>query len=533
MSRLGAKILCGFGVAGAGVCGPAWAQRLELVPFAEITQVGQASLSGGATDSVTYTDMSSGLVMRTNTRRIVASLGYRASYRIAEAGPNQKSFQQNGEGRFQMEVFKNILSLDAGVLATQSRVDAGGSSQQFNSVSNNNLTQTYAFYAQPTTRHHFGDLNVIGSYRYGYVINEGKTQAVVGPPTNRFDSSMSHTASLQTGMGIGTLPFEWGLSTQYQLENTNQLDQRFRNYNASLEVKQPIGDTVAAVASAGYESNHQAQDEALVDTVTGIPVTDKDGRFLSDKSKPRKLIYEQDGFIADAGVIWRPSRRTRVEARVGRRYGGLTYSGLVEMKPDDRSTLNIAVTDRINSFGRAVTGGLAGAPAQLDFSGNDPQTAYQTCLFGVSGNGSCIGGALGQAAASSYRDRSVTAIYSHTMRRLSFNFGGGYTRRTYIDDPTAPFSMDGIVDQLFYLQGAGSVAMARDSGLSFALSANLFKNGQAGVGDVISYSLSSSYYRLLGRGLRADASLGLESSKRDGFKADMSGRAQLGVHYDF
>ena len=533
MSGLAARMLCGFGVVGAGLCSPAEAQRLELVPFADIRQVGQASLNGGNSDDVTYTEVSTGIAARTNTRRIVASLGYRFSYRVSEAGPSNNQTQHNGEGRFQMEVLKDILSLDAGVLATQSRVDAGGASPQFSSASNSNLTQTYAVYIQPTTRHRIGELNLLGSYRFGYVTNEGSSGNPVGPPTDRFNSSRNQLGSVQMGMGIGALPFEWALSGQYQLEDASQLDQRFRSFSTALDIKQPIAGAFALAASVGYDNNRQMSRDAMLDPLTGIPVTDDKGRFITDKSQPRKLIYEQDGFVADAGVIWRPSQHTRVEARMGRRYGSLTYSGLIEMRPGDRSTINVIVSDRLNSFGRSVTGGLASAPAQLDLGNNDPQTSFQTCLFGVSGNGSCLGGALGQASATSYRDRTVTAIFTRKLRRLSLTMGAGYTRRTYIDDPDEVFSLDGVVDQLFYLQGNGSLVMARDAGLSFAFSANWFKNGQAGVGDVMSWSVNGTYYRLLGRGLRAEASLGLESSKRDGFTADMLGRAQLGVHYDF
>lgn len=533
MSRFAARILLGFGLLGTGLSSPAWAQRLELVPFADIRQTGIATLKGDRDDSVTYTELSTGLAARTNTRRIVASLGYVFSYRIAEAGRNEKSSQHNGEGRVQIELIKNMLTIEGGGLATQSRVDAGGASQQFANVSNNNLTQTYSGYIQPVTRHHVGDLDLTASYRFGYVKNEGRSPNALGVPTDRFDSSTNQTGLLQAGMGIGALPFEWTLSGQYQREDASALDQKFLSYTATLQVKVPIADTVAFVASSGYETNRQSTAQELIDPLTGVPVIDSSGRFVADPTKPRVLTYDQEGLIGDAGVIWRPSRRTRLEARVGRRYGGLTYSGLLEMQPDEQTTLNVIVSDRLNSFGRSVTNGLASAPVQLDFNNNDPQTAYQTCLFGVRGNGTCLGGALGQAAATSYRDRSLTAIYTHRLKRLSISLGGGYTRRTYIDDPNSLFSLDGVVDQLFYMQGSGTLAMSRDAGLSFAFSANWFKNGQVGVGDVISYSVNTTYYRLLFRNLRAEASLGLESSKQDGSTADMSGRAQLGVHYDF
>jgi len=534
MSGFAARMMCGVGMATAGIFSPAAAQRLQLVPFADIRQIGQASLSGGNNDNVTYTDVSTGLAAQTNTRRIVASLGYRFSYRIPEAGRGETSVLHNGEGRLQMQVIKEMLSLDAGVLATQSRVDAGGASPQFNSIDNRNLTQTYAVYVQPTTRHHFGEVDVIGSYRYGFVKNEGRDLSPTpAPQTNRFDNSRNQMGSLQIGMGIGELPFEWNLSSQYQREDASQLDQLYRSYNVALAFKVPVADAFAAVGSFGYESNEQSSRPVIRDPLTGAPVTDSKGRFATDKTQPRTISYDQSGLIADAGVVWRPSRRTRLEARVGRRYGGLSYSGLLEMQPGDRSTLNVVATDRINSFGRSITGGLANAPALLQFSGNDPQSSFQTCLFGLSGNGSCLGGALGQATGLAYRDRSITAIFSRRMRKLSINVGGGYTRRTYIDDPTQLVSLSGVVDQLFYLQGSGSLVMARDSGISFAFSANMFKNGQVGVGDVVSYSTNGSYYRLLGRGLRAEASLGLESSKQEGSPADLLGRAQLGVHYDF
>ena len=120
-----------------------------------------------------------------------------------------------------------------------------------------------------------------------------------------------------------------------------------------------MADTVALIANGGYEANEQSSREVLIDATTGLPVTDSNGGFVGDKSKPRKLTYDQKGLTASVGVIWRPSHRTRLEARVGRRYGGLSYSGLLEMQPSDKTTLNVIVSDRINSFGRAVTSGLA------------------------------------------------------------------------------------------------------------------------------------------------------------------------------
>ena len=194
MSSFAARILLGFAMVGTGMCSPAFAQRLDLVPFADIRQTGLMSLkgdgnaNGAGNDNVTYTEVDVGFAARKNTRRIVASLAYRFSYRIAEAGRNERSTQHNGEGRIQMEVIEDALTMDAGVLATQSRVNAGGAAPQLNTLDTSNLTQTYSTYIQPTTRHHIGDLNMVGSYRIGFVTNQGKTPTTVGPPTQPFRS---------------------------------------------------------------------------------------------------------------------------------------------------------------------------------------------------------------------------------------------------------------------------------------------------------------------------------------------------------
>ena len=43
-----------------------------------------------------------------------------------------------------------------------------------------------------------------------------------------------------------------------------------------------------------------------------------------------------DGLIWDAGVMWRPSRRTSLESYVGRRYGTMSYHGTFAYAPSSR-----------------------------------------------------------------------------------------------------------------------------------------------------------------------------------------------------
>ncbi|MCG2991426.1 hypothetical protein, partial [Escherichia coli] len=58
------------------------------------------------------------------------------------------------------------------------------------------------------------------------------------------------------------------------------------------------------------------------------------------------------------GVLWRPSRRTTLQARVGERYGGMTYQGSFLWQGRD-SSVAIVVFDGIDSFGRMINADVA------------------------------------------------------------------------------------------------------------------------------------------------------------------------------
>ncbi|MFH7275437.1 hypothetical protein ACHWGP_28965, partial [Klebsiella pneumoniae] len=68
---------------------------------------------------------------------------------------------------------------------------------------------------------------------------------------------------------------------------------------------------------------------------TGTPVLDRDGRFVTNEASPRRVAYRTDGIYYDAGVVWRPNRRTSVEGHVGRRYGSLSYTGTATYQASD------------------------------------------------------------------------------------------------------------------------------------------------------------------------------------------------------
>ncbi|MES2497178.1 MAG: hypothetical protein V4618_13785 [Pseudomonadota bacterium] len=536
MSSATSRVILGL-FAGGAACGTAHADRPQIGAFVSMEQVAESQLQGPGEDDTTYTEVSANLTGQISNRRIVASASYRLSYRIPEMGNIDKSVNQDGLLRLQANIIDEWLSVETGAIATRSRVDASGAAPQFNIGNPQNLAQTYSAFIQPNIAHQIGEVGLGLSYRYAYTKNESSqgNSGATGPLNDRFDSSRIQQLNVNVGMEPGSLPFGWKVASEYRHENTTNLAEHFRSFNVIGEVRYPLESIpVALVASGGYEQTRTSEREALIDPLTGLPVLGKGGRFVVDPASPRVLTYDVAGLVANAGVIWKPSRRTRMEARVGRRYGDLSVTGLVEMRPSERSGLTFIVTDRVESFAQGLSSGLAGTSPSLDLTQIDPASSYQQCLFGkTAGAGQCIGGALGQASASSYRDRSANIIFTRSMRTWTFSGGLGYSRRTYIDNPNSPVSLEGVVDESFFTNMSIARPLSRDSGLSLSFSGNLFKNGQIGADDVMSGSLSTSYYRTFGRGIQMQASVSVDGSKQDGIPTDVSGRARLGVQYRF
>jgi hypothetical protein len=527
----------------AGVCGGAPAsaapnERPKILPYLDIEQVSEAQISGGGSgvdDFVTYTEITAGVTAEANTRRIKATVNYAYTRRVSEAGRTINDSSHNGLARVQIALVEDLLSLEGGAIATYSRVNPGGSAAIGNIATANNLTQVFSYYASPSLNRKIGDLNVAANYRYGYTTTKNNSRSLIpGAGFNEFQNSTGHQATTSVGMKDGDLPFNWTITSQYIYERASQLDQHYRAYSSTAEIVVPIAETVAFVGSGGYENIRTTQQPLLVDAAD-VPVLDSNGRTQGDPNAPRTLTYDTNGLIGDGGLIWEPTRRARFELRGGWRYDSVTFSGLAEVKPDAQTSLTLIAFDRVDSFGRGLSQGLAATPVNFQTGNQGNDSAYQDCVFGKTPDqrASCLGGSLGSAAAANYRNRGLTFVYSHQMRGSTIRLSGGYQHRTYIDDPLSPLSLDGVVDQSVFVQAGYSRLLARNSGVDFSLTGNLFMNGQPGQPDVSSINLDGNYYRTFGRGLRAQATVGLEASKQDGTTADVSGRARLGVRYDF
>jgi uncharacterized protein (PEP-CTERM system associated) len=531
--RTSAALLC-LGIIGASVSMPAAAGRsTQITPFIDVGEFTEQQLHGVG-DSVTYSQISVGLAGTTRTRRIVASVNYQLEQRLTETGRTQNNRSQNGLARVRIELVDNLLALDAGAIATHTRTDPGGAAPQADTGSAKNLSQIYSFFISPSLIWHVGELGIAANYRYGYVINQGSVVSGTAgqTPVEQLDNSQNHNALLSIGMKRSSLPFDWSIDNQYQFDTTSNLARHTITASSIAGVTVPATHSIALVTSGGYESTTSSERGALL--VNGVPVRTSKGKFVVDPNSPRVLTYDVQGLIANGGLLWVPSRRTRLEARAGYRHGGLSLTGQFDYVPSARNTIHITVFDQIDTAGIGVTDGLASTPAAFDPTQNISNSPIQNCVTGTSGaSGGCLGNTLGSASASSYHSRGATLTLGHQMRQTAISLSAGYQRRTYIGRAGVIGSLNGVVDQSWTVQAGVTHQLSRISGVNFALSGNLFNNGAPGVADVKAVALNGGYFRTFGRKLRAQATFGIEDSKTDGAAADIIARAQLTLGYQF
>src|SRR3546814_15531001 len=85
--------------------------------------------------------------------------------------------------------------------------------------------------------------------------------------------------------------------------------------------------------------------------------------------------------------MWRPSRRTSLTARVGRRYGDTIYTGSFAYRPDHDTMLQVGVYDGMSSFVPALSSGLSALPTQFDPTPTPNHRNTQPSVFGPAGGG--------------------------------------------------------------------------------------------------------------------------------------------------
>jgi hypothetical protein len=514
---------------------PAWAEkRVDVAPYLELDQVFIANLKGGSDDVLTYSSVAVGIDGSVQTHNAEAQVNLRYEHHFSWDKDLGDQDVVSGLARGRVNLVRDALTLEGGAIATRVRTDGLGGAN--GTLVGDNVSQIYSLYAGPTLATNVGELSVNAAYRLGYTRVESDTDVTTPAGVQNlggFDDSVTHSAQASVGMQPGDRPFGWSVGAGYDREDASQLDQRYEGKYVRADVTVPVSGHVALLGGIGYEDIEISQRDVLLDA-GGDPVVDGDGRFVTDKNSPRQLTYDQDGLIWDAGVMWRPSRRTSLEVHVGRRYGSMTYTGALSYQPGSRTSLQVAVYDGISSFGRQINDNLASLPTSFTVASNPFTGDFSGCAFGTESGGVCFNDTLQAISAANFRHRGVAAQLRSGSGLWSYGLALGYSRRKFIAPSTGIFAgVNGTLDENYYLNLFVGRRLDENSGIDANLYANHFDSSVAGTIDVSNMGLYTSYYRNFSRRLRGTAALGIDSIDAEGLESNVAGLAQVGLRYQF
>lgn len=514
------------------------APHVAVTPYIEADQVLTAEVSPGS-DTVTYSSVAAGVDVTATGRYSAGSASVRYERHFGESKGFEDSDTLSGVARASLAVVPHAVTIEAGGLASRDSVDSsGGTFGGAFADADSTTSRIYSGYIGPSVETQAGDLQVEGHYRFGYTKVEEPSALVVGTtgvvPVDLADQSTTHNAQARVGFRPYTIaPVGAGIGGMWIEQDVSNLDQRVRDRNVRGDVTVPLSPTLALVGGVGYEDVEVSSRDAKRDAA-GNPVIGPDGRYVTDKSAPRRIAYQTDGLIWDAGVMWRPSTRTSLEAHVGRRYDSMTYYGDFSYKPNSRESANVSVYDGITSFGGLITDRLAGLPSQFTAVRNALTGDIGGCVATLEG-GSCLSGALGSLASAAFRSRGVSATYAIDLGRTTAGLGVGYDRRKFIAAPgTVIAAADGVVDETWWAAAYATTKLDERSSVTADATADWFDSGFAGTGGkAVGYTASLAYYRRIIAGLSGTAAIGLDGIKQEKLPDIMSASALLGLRYEF
>lgn len=508
-------------------------RRAEVSPYLEAKQVFLADLDDGG-DVLTYSTLAVGVNAGITERNAEAQVNVRYERLIGYSSRVRDRDNLSGLARGNARLGRNV-SVEAGAYASRARTDNRAATPGTFLGNQDNVSHVYSVYTGPTFAAQLDDVSVASSLRAGYTkVDNGRAPVL---PTGQaavpaFDDSVSYSAQASVAMQPGRLPVGWAVSAGWNREDASQLDQRVDEKYLRADVTVPVSPTLALVGGVGYENVEVSERDVLRDA-SGAPIRTADGRFVVDPASPRLNAYDSDGLIWDAGVLWRPSRRTSLEARYGHRYGSDTYYGSFSYAPSERMGVNVSVYDTISGFGGSLNRTLAGLPTQFNATRNPLSGDLGNCAFGTTGS-ACFGNALGSLRPVAFRSRGVSASMVTSAGGWDTGIAAGYNRQKYLSSALGALpELEGLVDQNYYIAGHLGRDLDRRSRFETNVYGNLLDPGFALAPDIYSIGANAAYYRQIWRGLSAGAAVGIDSVKPEDADGDVSASALLGLRYSF
>ena len=516
--------------------------RVRVTPYIEAQQVVTAELSPG-NEVLTYSTLAAGIEANLNGRNAQAGLAVRYERRFGY-GSNKISDSDvvSGVARASVGLVPHTLFLEGGAMAARMSVNGNGSTTPGLEFGNSSA-QVYGAYIGPSLKTQLGAVDVEGHYRFGYSRVTTPNVLPVGPgqtPIDLYDEGTVHHALLHFGTKAGTvLPIGLGVGGGWNREDVSNLDQRIDDKHVRADVLLPVGSDLALVGGVGYEKVQVSQRDAVIDTLTGLPLLSGNGRYVTDQTQPRQIAYESEGLIWDAGVMWRPSKRTALEAHVGKRYGSTTYFGSFAYAPNTRTTLNVSGYDGISGFGGRLNQALADLPTQFDGLRNPLTGGLSTCVAGVNGahgnsGGGCLNGALGSVRSATFRGRGVMASLGIQGNNLQYGVGAGYDRHSFIAAPGTVLALaNEVIDENYWVAAYLNGRIDRNSSFGTNVWANWYQSGDALAGDSSAIGATAAYYRTLTGNLTATAAVGINGVNREVLQDIWTASGLVGLRYSF
>lgn len=513
--------------------------HVALTPYIEASQVLLAELSPGQ-DTLTYSTLAAGVDAVIAGRNNQGAVSLRYERRFGWGSNTLDSDTLSGVARFQTAVVPHAINFEVGALAARSSVENNGST--VNGIELGNTTQVYSAYAGPSIATRTGDLYVNGHYFFGYTKVEQPRALALVPgqnPVDLLDSSIHHNAELHVGTKAGEpLPVGLGAGAGYNREDVSNLDQRIEDFHARADIAVPVADDLQLVGGVGWEKVKVSHRDALRDTVTGLPLIGSNGRYVTDVSQPRQIAFEAEGLIWDAGVMWRPSRRTALEAHVGRRYGATNFYGSLAYAPNAHTALNVSVYEGLASVGGMLNNALVALPTDFEAVRNPLTGDFGGCVAAQgtigSGQGTCLTGALSSLRSTAFRSKGVLATLAFTGGRWSYGLGAGYDRRRFIANAGTVLGLTNMtIDENWWVAAYLKGQLDAKSSFGTTVWANWFQSGDALAGNSNAVGATASYNRSIFDRLSATAALGVTGVNRDDLPDIWSAQALAGVRYEF
>ncbi len=542
ISKTAVVVRCalGFGLASVTIAAPAAAQDREqegrtssiVQPYIEVNQVLTAELTPGD-DLLTFTQVAAGVDANIQGRNSAASVSLRYERNIGY-GDAIDTDTISGVARGSLAIVPQSVTLEAGALASRTRIDGGGGVSNNPLVAQNAAGQIYSVYAGPSVATSTGDIDIAANARVGYnrVEADGALINQAGDTVDVFDDSVTYSANGRIGNRPGNgLPIGVAITAGGFQEDVSNLDQRVRDLNVRGEVLVPLSDSFAVVGGIGYEDVEVSSRDAVRDA-NGNPVIGADGRFITDNTSPRRIAFDVDGLIWDVGVQWRPSQRTSLAATIGRRYDSTTFFGNFSYAPDSRSAFNVNVYDGLTSFGGALSNSLSGLSTDFSASRNALTGDFTGVVTG--GEGAAGLGLLGSIRSSAFRGRGGSISYQRQLGRLTAAIAGGYDRRSFIGaEGTVLAALDGQTDESYFVTGSLNSEIGRSGSFATNAYVNWFTN-EANNSDLTAYGASAAYNRAVTQRLSARAALAVDYFESDFSAEDFAAASALvGLRYDF